>query len=101
MAVKIRLTRIGTKKRPFYRVVAIDSRLPQGGRHLEILGTYDPLNLGVSKDSTEKAEKGLVNLKTDRVLHWLSVGAQPTDTVRALLKRAKLSLTSSNKKSAA
>jgi small subunit ribosomal protein S16 len=90
MAVALRLTRFGTKKRPVYRLVASDSRFPQGGRHLEILGTYDPKNLAIPKHSTEKEAKGLVNFKTDRVLYWLGVGAQPSDTVRSLLKRLKI-----------
>ncbi len=93
MAVKIRLTRIGTKKRPFYRIVAIDSRLPRKGRHLEILGTYDPKNLSVSQDSAQRTEKGIVNINADRVQHWLSVGAQPSPTVKTILKRAKISAT--------
>jgi len=97
MAVKIRLNRIGTKKRPYYRVVASDSRSPQGGRLLEILGTYDPLNYALPKSSSERQEKGLVNLKTDRVQYWLSVGAQPTDTVRNLLDRLKIKSASSKK----
>lgn len=91
MAVKIRLNRIGTKKRPYYRIVAIDSRLPRNGRHLEILGTYDPMNISVSQVSEMKAEKGLVNLKTDRIQYWLSVGATPSSTVQTILKRAKIS----------
>lgn len=93
MAVKIRLTRIGTKKRPFYRIVAIDSRLSRNGRHLEILGTYDPKNISVEAGSSQAKEKGLVNLKTDRVQHWLSVGAQPSPTVKTILKRAKIGST--------
>lgn len=92
MAVCIRLTRFGTKKRPHYRIVATDSRYPQGGRHLEILGTYDPMNLGVAKDSPEKKEKGRVHLKTDRVQYWVGVGARLTDSVQNILKREKISL---------
>ncbi len=76
--VKLRLTRMGAKKRPFYRVVAADSRFPRDGRFLENLGTYDPL---VEKDS--------VKLKMDRVQYWLSQGAQPSDTVRSLIKKSK------------
>ena len=76
MAVHLRLTRIGRHKRPFYRVVAADSRMPRDGRFLEILGTYDPLK------ETDKA-----SFKEDRVLDWLQKGAQPTDSVRALLRR--------------
>lgn len=98
MAVKIRLNRLGTKKRPFYRLVAIDSRAPQNGRHIEMLGTYDPLNISIPADSNQKAEKGIVNFKTDRILYWLSVGAVPTPTVKTILKRLKLK--ASDKKAA-
>jgi small subunit ribosomal protein S16 len=90
MAVKLRLTRIGTKKRPFYRLLATDSRRPKGGKHLEILGTYDPMNLSIAKSSTNKDEKGRLDLKTDRVQYWLGVGAQPSPTVATLLKRLKI-----------
>ena len=77
--VKIRLQRYGTKKRPFYRIVAADSRMPRNGRFLEILGTYDPI-------STKK----LLKFKNDRVSHWLKNGGQPTETVRSLLFREGL-----------
>ncbi|MDB5037837.1 MAG: rpsP [Bacteriovoracaceae bacterium] len=90
MAVKLRLTRTGTKKRPFYRLMATDSRSPQGGKHLEILGTYDPMNLSVPKNSSQKEDKGIVNFKTDRVKYWLSVGAETSPTVKILLKRLKI-----------
>ncbi len=76
--VKLRLTRMGAKKRPYYRVVAADSRFPRDGRFLENLGTYDPLQ-----------ENDNVNLKMDRVQYWLSQGAQPSDTVRSLIKKSK------------
>lgn len=76
MAVHLRLARAGRHKRPFYRVVAADSRKPRDGRYLEVLGTYDPL----------KSEGG-AEFKTERVLDWLKKGAQPTVTVRTLLKR--------------
>ncbi len=76
MAVHLRLTRMGRHKRPFYRVVATDSRMPRDGRFLEVIGTYDPLK------ETDKA-----SFKEDRVLDWLKKGAQPTDSVRALLRR--------------
>lgn len=79
MAVTLRLTRLGAKKRPYYRMVAADSRYPRDGRFLEALGTYDP-----------KAESDNVTLNEDRVKHWLSLGAVPTDTVRSLLKQKKL-----------
>lgn len=77
MAVHLRLTRRGRHKRPFYRVVAADSRMPRDGRFIEVLGTYDPLK-----------DPAMPELKQDRVLDWLSKGAQPSATVRTLLKRA-------------
>jgi len=76
LAVKIRLTRIGRKKKPYYRIVAIDSRSPRDGRYLENLGVYNPL-----PDPFE------IKLKEDRVLYWLGVGAVPTDTVKSLLRK--------------
>ena len=75
MAVKIRLRRIGAKTAPFYRVVVADSRYPRDGRFIEKIGTYDPLGEAIDID-VEKAEK------------WIANGAQPTDTVKALLKKA-------------
>lgn len=77
MAVHLRLARGGRHKRPFYRVVAADSRMPRDGRFLEVVGTYDPLK-----------ESGTPELKQERVLAWLSKGAQPSTTVRTLLRRA-------------
>ena len=75
MAVKIRLRRMGAKKAPFYRIVDADSRYPRDGRFIEEIGTYDPTkDPSVIKVDAEKAKK------------WLSNGAQPTDTVKALLK---------------
>jgi small subunit ribosomal protein S16 len=76
--VKIRLSRAGAKKRPFYRVVAIDERAPRTGRPLEFLGTYDPLS------NPEK-----IVIRSERVEAWLSRGAQMTDAVRALVRRAE------------
>jgi small subunit ribosomal protein S16 len=76
--VVIRLARGGAKKRPFYRVIAADQRMPRDGRFIEQLGTFDP-----------RVEKGSVNLKMDRVEHWLNVGAQPSDTVKGLIKKFK------------
>ena len=73
MAMKIRLARGGSKKRPFYRVVAADSRMPRDGRYVEKLGTYNPL---LAKDSEER-----VQLNMERVNYWLSQGAQPTERV--------------------
>ena len=76
--VKIRLTRVGAKKRPYYRVVAIDERRPRDGRPLEFLGTYDP-----------RPKPGKVELKTERLEAWLSQGAQLSPTVRALVRRSR------------
>ena len=77
MAVKIRLRRMGAKKAPFYRIVVADSRYPRDGRFIEELGYYNPQeDPAVIKVDTEKAQK------------WMANGAQPTDTVRALLKKA-------------
>ena len=75
--VKIRLKRMGAKKNPFYRVVVADSRYPRDGRFIEEIGTYDPM-----------AEPSTVNVKADRVQEWIKNGAQPTDTVKTLLKKA-------------
>jgi small subunit ribosomal protein S16 len=75
MAVKIRLARGGAKKRPFYQVVVADERFSRDGRFIENLGQYDP-----------KLDQPLVSLKEDRTLEWLKKGAQPTDTVRNLLR---------------
>lgn len=76
MAVKIRLQRFGTKKKPYYRVVATDSRNKRDGRFIEQVGTYDPMR-----------KPHVTNFKMDRVEHWISVGAQPSDTVASLLRR--------------
>ncbi len=75
--VKIRLRRTGAKKKPSYRVVVADSRTPRDGRFIEIVGHYNP-----------RTEPSTVKLHEDRVLHWLSVGAQPTDTVKKMLKNS-------------
>ena len=80
MATKIRLARGGSKKRPFYRIVAADSRMPRDGRFIEKLGTYNPL---LPKDSEER-----VKMDMERVQHWLSQGAQPTDRVARMLEAA-------------
>lgn len=77
MALKIRLSRGGAKKRPFYRIVLADSRSPRDGRFLEKLGTYNPM---VPQDHADR-----VTLKEERIKHWLGQGAQPTDRVRKLL----------------
>ena len=78
MSVKIRLRRDGAKKRPFYHVVAADSRRARNGRYIEELGYYNPI---VAAET-----ESIVVLKEDRVRYWLSVGAQPSDTAAALLK---------------
>ena len=77
MAVKMRLKRMGQKKAPFYRVVVADSRTPRNGRFIEEIGTYNPL-----KDPAE------INIDNEAAQKWLANGAQPTDTVRALLKKS-------------
>lgn len=80
MAVKIRLKKLGRKKRPFYRVVAIDSRFKRDGREIERLGWYDPVQANHS-----------CSLDEDRILHWLDEGAMPSETVKGLFKKAGLS----------
>src|SRR5213595_2917395 len=82
MALAIRLTRGGAKKRPYYRIVVADSRAPRDGRFIEKLGSYNPL---LAKDSPER-----VKLDADRISHWLSVGAQPSDRVLRFLDAAGL-----------
>ncbi|MHB1687457.1 MAG: 30S ribosomal protein S16 [Ignavibacteriaceae bacterium] len=76
MAVKLRLRRMGKKKQPIYKVVAADSRSPRDGKFIESIGLYNPL----TNPST-------LEIKEDRALYWLSVGAQPTDTVKSLLRQ--------------
>jgi small subunit ribosomal protein S16 len=82
MAMKIRLARGGSKKRPFYRIVAADSRMPRDGRFIEKLGTYNPL---LPKDSEER-----VKMDAERIQYWISQGAQPTDRVARMLEAAGL-----------
>jgi small subunit ribosomal protein S16 len=79
MTVKLRLTRKGAKKKPYYRVVAADSEAPRDGRFLDIVGSYDPM-----KDPAE------VRLNKEKVAHWLSKGAIATESVNAILKREGL-----------
>jgi small subunit ribosomal protein S16 len=76
LAVKIRLMRVGKKKQPSYRVVVTDSRSPRDGRFIEVIGQYAP-----------RAEPSVVTIDADRALHWLKVGARPSDTVRTLVDR--------------
>ena len=80
MAIKIRLARGGSKKRPFYRVVAADSRMPRDGRYIERLGTYNPL---LPKDSEDR-----VKMNMERIQYWLDQGAQPTDRIARMLEAA-------------
>ena len=80
MAMKIRLARGGSKKRPFYRIVAADSRMPRDGRFIEKLGTYNPL---LPKDSEER-----VKMNMERIQYWLGEGAQPTDRIARMLEAA-------------
>jgi len=80
MAMKIRLARGGSKKRPFYRIVAADSRMPRDGRFIEKLGTYNPL---LPKDSEDR-----VKMDLERVQHWLAQGAKPTDRIARFLEAA-------------
>ncbi|TMV03755.1 30S ribosomal protein S16 [Ruegeria sediminis] len=80
MAMKIRLARGGSKKRPFYRIVAADSRMPRDGRFIEKLGTYNPL---LPKDSEDR-----VKMDVERVQYWLGQGAQPTDRIARMLEAA-------------
>ena len=76
MAVKLRLKRMGAKQKPFYRIVAADSRSPRDGRFIETVGTYNPI-----KNPEE------ITVKEERVMYWLSMGAEPTETVRSLFKK--------------
>lgn len=75
--VKIRLRRVGAKKAPFYRVVVADSRYPRDGRFIEEIGTYNPM-----------VEPSMINIDGEKALAWIKNGAQPTDTVKVLLKKA-------------
>lgn len=75
MAVKIRLARFGAKKRPYYKIVVADARMPRDGRHIEVVGSYNPLT-----------EPSTIEVKNDRVVAWLSKGAKPTGAVEKLLR---------------
>lgn len=75
MAVKLRLKRMGSKQKPFYRIVAADSRFPRDGRFIETVGTYNPI-----------AKPAEIKIDKEVAIKWLNNGAQPTDTVKALLK---------------
>ncbi|MBP3436859.1 MAG: 30S ribosomal protein S16 [Clostridia bacterium] len=78
MAVKIRLRRMGAKKAPFYRVVVADNRYPRDGKFIEEIGYYDPMK-----------EPAVIKIDTERANDWIKKGAQPTDTVKSLLKRSE------------
>ena len=78
MAVRLRLTRMGRKKKPFYRIVAADSRAPRDGRNIETLGWYDPM-----------ANPSGLKVDLERVDYWLGVGAKPSETVASLISRAR------------
>jgi len=82
MAVSIRLRREGTKNRPYYRVVVTDSRSPRDGKFIEIIGTYDPKKTGQNS-----------SFNVERAEYWISQGAQPSDTVRSLIKKQKKMVT--------
>ena len=75
--VKLRLRRMGANNAPFYRIVAVDARVKRDGKYIECVGWYDP-----------KPKDLKLNIETDRAIYWLSVGAQPSDTVRSLLRKA-------------
>ena len=77
MAVKLRLRRMGSKQRPFYRIVVADSRSPRDGRFIEVVGTYNPID-----------KKNEVTLDEEKVMTWLTKGAQPTDTVKSILAKS-------------
>ena len=82
MALKIRLARGGAKKRPYYRIVIADSRMPRDGRYIEKVGSYNPM---LSKDDPKR-----ILLEEERIRHWISVGAKPTDRVARFLGRAEI-----------
>ena len=82
MSLKIRLTRAGAKKRPFYRIVVADSHFPRDGRFIEIVGTWNPI--------LPKGDPKRVTLEVERIQHWMKVGAQPTDRVLRFLDAAGL-----------
>jgi small subunit ribosomal protein S16 len=79
LSVKIRLTRVGAKKRPYYRIVVTDSKSPRDGRFIENIGTYDP-----------KAEPSKIELNKEKALDWMKKGAQPTNTVQKLFNIVNL-----------
>ena len=80
MAVRIRMKRLGRKHRPFYRICVMDARVPRDGKAIEEVGTYDPM---------VREKSGRVTLNMERVEHWLSVGAQPSEKVAVLIRKVK------------
>jgi small subunit ribosomal protein S16 len=82
MSLKIRLARGGAKKRPFYRIVVADSRMPRDGRFIERVGTYNPM---LAKDHPDR-----ITLQAERIQHWLKIGAQPSDRVARFLGQASI-----------
>ncbi len=87
MAVKLRLKRMGSKQRPFYRIIAADSRSPRDGRFIETIGTYDPIK-----------KEDNITVDEEKALKWLNNGAQPTDTVRSILTQTGVWSKYKNKK---
>ena len=87
MAVKLRLKRMGSKQKPFYRIVAADARSPRDGRFIETIGTYDPIK-GEDK----------ITIDEEKALNWLNNGAKPTDTVKNILSRAGVMTKYANEK---
>jgi small subunit ribosomal protein S16 len=90
MAVIIRLRRDGTKNSPYYRIVVADKQSPRDGKFLELIGTYDP-----------KKKEGNSTIKIERAEHWMSKGALPSDTVRSILKKARIKAAKAEKETAA
>lgn len=86
MAVKLRLKKMGSKKRPFYRIVAADAKSPRDGRFIEIVGTYDPIKV-----------PAVVTLDKEKAVKWIKNGAQPTDTVKSILKKEGITKSSISK----
>ena len=89
MAVIIRLRRDGTKNSPYYRIVVADKHSPRDGKFLELIGTYDPKKKGDN-----------ATIKIDRVDHWVKLGARPSDTVRSIIKKAKIKSAKAEKEEA-
>lgn len=86
MAVKLRLKKMGSKQKPFYRIVAADAKSPRDGRFIEIVGTYDPIKV-----------PAVVTLDKEKAVKWIKNGAQPTDTVKSILKKEGITKSSISK----